>query len=189
VAFLSPSTDMALMLSLLLLLGAALQLSAQEAGPAFDEYQVKAAFLYNFAKFVVWPPGSFATPTDPIGICIVGQNPFGSALENMVQGKKVGDRAFAVRRFPDTLQASQCQILFIGAAEWRRTRALLDAVRNPGVLTVGESDDFMAFGGIINFRMDGPRVRIQVDLQMVEHAKLRISSKLLSLAEIAKRQP
>jgi len=110
---------MARMLSLILLLGA-LQLSAQ--APAFDEYQVKAAFLYNFAKFVEWPAGTFASSNDPIGICIVGQNPFGSALENMVQGKKVGDRAFAVRRLPDTQQASQCQILFIGAGEWKRTR-------------------------------------------------------------------
>src|SRR6202051_3276005 len=102
-------------LILILLLSAALPLRAQETG--FDEYQVKAAFLYNFAKFVEWPAGTFASSTDPIGICIVGQNPFGSALENMLQGKKVGDRAFAVRRFPDTLEASQCQILFIGAAE------------------------------------------------------------------------
>jgi hypothetical protein len=178
---------MARMLSLFLLLGAAFQLRAQS--PAFDEYQVKAAFLYNFAKFVEWPQGAFASPTDPIGICIVGQNPFGSTLEKMVQGKMVGDRTFAVRRFPDTLQASQCQILFIGAAEWRRTRALLEAVKSTGILTVGESDDFTALGGIISFRLDGPRVRIKVDLQTAEQAKLRISSKLLSLAEIAKKQP
>jgi hypothetical protein len=186
VALLSPSEATRLLYAIWLL-GAALQLSAQ--APAFDEYQIKAAFLYNFAKFVEWPQGTFASPTDPIGICIVGQNPFGSALEYMVQGKKVGDRAFAVRRFPDTLQASQCQILFIGATEWKRTRALLDTVKSTGVLTVGESDDFTALGGIINFRLDGPRVRIQVDLQTAEHAKLRISSKLLSLAEIAKKQP
>lgn len=178
---------MARMLSLFLLLGAALQLSAQ--APAFDEYQVKAAFLYNFAKFVEWPPGTFANANDPIGICIVGQNPFGSTLENMVQGKRVGDRMFAVRRLADTQQASQCQILFIGATEWKRTRTLLDGVKSTGVLTVGESDDFTALGGIINFRLDGPRVRIQVDLQTAEHARLRISSKLLSLAEIAKKQP
>ena len=178
---------MARLLSLLLLLGAALQLSAQ--APAFDEYQVKAAFLYNFAKFVEWPPGTFANSTDPIEICIVGQNPFGSTLENMVQGKKVGDRAFAVRLLADTQQASQCQILFIGSAEWRRTRALLEALKNPGVLTVGESSDFTVLGGIISFRLDGPRVRIKVDRQTAERAKLRISSKLLSLAEIAKKQP
>jgi hypothetical protein len=185
-AILSPS-DMARLFSLFLFLGAAFQLCAQ--APAFDEYQVKAAFLYNFAKFVEWPAGTFANSTDSIGICIAGQNPFGSTLEDMVQGKKVGERHFEVRRLPDTQQTRQCQILFIGAAEWRRTRALLEGVKIPGVLTVGETDDFTALGGIINFRLDGPRVRIQVDLQAAEHAKLRISSKLLSLAEIAKKQP
>jgi hypothetical protein len=186
VAFLSP-TDMARMLSLSLLLGAALQLSAQ--APAFDEYQVKAAFLYNFAKFVEWPPGTFANPTDPIGICIVGQNPFGSTLESMVQGKKVGERAFAVRRLPDTQQAKGCQILFIGAGEWKRVRALLDALKGSPVLTVGETDDFTSFGGVIAFQLEGPRVRIQIALEPAERAKLRISSKLLSLAQIAKKQP
>jgi len=178
---------MARLLSLFLMLGAPFRLGAE--APAFDEYQVKAAFLYNFAKFVEWPPGTFANATDPIGICIVGQNPFGPAPENMVQGKNVEDRTFAVRRFPDTLQASQCQILFIGASEWKRTGALLDAVKSAGVLTVGEFEDFTLLGGIINFRLDGTRVRIQVNLQTAAHARLRISSKLLSLAEIVKKQP
>ena len=185
-AFLSP-TEMAPILSLCLLLGAALQLSAQ--APAFDEYQVKAAFLYNFAKFVEWPPGAFASPNDPIGICIVGQNPFGSTLENMVQGKKVGDRAFVVRHLVDTQQVKGCQILFIGAGEWKRVRALLETLSKAPVLTVGETDDFTSLGGVISFQLAGPRVRIQIALESAEHAKLRISSKLLSLAEIAKRQP
>jgi len=180
---------MTYLLSLLVLLATALQLRSEQPATAFDEYQVKAAFLYNFAKFVEWPSGAFTNSTDPIEICIVGQNPFGSTLENMVQGKKVGDRTFAVRRFPDTLQASQCQILFIGASEWKRTGALLDAVKSAGVLTVGEFEDFTLLGGIINFRLDGTRVRIQVNLQTAAHARLRISSKLLSLAEIVKKQP
>jgi hypothetical protein len=72
---------------MILLLSAALPLRAQETG--FDEYQVKAAFLYNFAKFVEWPQGTFATPHDPIGICIVGQSPFGLALDDTVRGKKI----------------------------------------------------------------------------------------------------
>ena len=180
---------MARMLSLFLLLGAALQLYAQSPGPAFDEYQVKAAFLYNFAKFVEWPRGSFANPTDPIVICIVGSNPFGSTLEDMVRGKKIGERAFVVRRLPDTQQAKSCQILFIGAGEWKRVRALLDALKGAAVLTVGETDDFTSSGGVIAFQLQGPRVRIQISLESAEQAKLRISSKLLSPAEIANRQP
>jgi hypothetical protein len=180
---------MARMLSLILLLGAAIQLYAQAPGPAFDEYQVKAAFLYNFAKFVEWPPGTFANPTEAIGICIVGQNPFGSTLDNMVQGKKVGDRVFEVRRLTDTQQVKGCEILFIGAGEWKRVRALLDALRGAPVLTVGETDDFTSLGGVIAFQLEGPRVRIQIALESAERARLRISSKLLSLAEITKRQP
>jgi hypothetical protein len=150
---------------------------------------VKAAFLYNFAKFVEWPPGTFANAKDPLVICIVGQNPVGSTLENMVQGKKIGDRAFTVQRLADTQQAARCQILFIGAEEWRRTPALLEAVKDVNILTVGETDNFTSFGGIISFKIEGPRVRIQIALDTAEHTKLRISSKLLSLAEIVKRQP
>lgn len=165
----------------------ALYVDAQ--GRAFDEYQVKAAFLYNFAKFVEWPPGTFANATDPIGICIVGQNPFGSMLEDMVQGKKLGERVFVIRRLADTRNAAKCQILFIGAADWRRTRSLPVAPYDQGILTVGETDDFTALGGIIGFKLDGTRIRIQIALEAADHAKLDISSKLLSLAEIVKKQP
>ena len=104
---------MARMLSLFLLLGAAFQLCAQ--APAFDEYQVKAAFLYNFAKFVEWPPGTFANSTDPIGICIVGQNPFGSALEYMVQGKKVGSLRFGASRTPSRPRAARFCLSALGS--------------------------------------------------------------------------
>jgi hypothetical protein len=97
----------------------ALPSRAQET--RFDEYQVKAAFLYNFAKFVEWPPATFANPQDPIGICIVGQSPFGLTLDDTVRGKKIGERAFAVRSVPDTQQPNRCQIMFIGASERKRT--------------------------------------------------------------------
>ena len=178
-------------LTLILLVGAMFELCAQATvpGAGFDEYQVKAAFLYNFAKFVEWPPGTFTGPSDPIGICITGLNPFGSTLDTMVQGKKIGERIFAVRRIPDTQQAKGCQILFIGGAEWKRLRPLLDALKGAAILTVGETDDFTAADGMIAFQIAGPRVRIQIDLETAEQSRLKISSKLLSLAEIVKRQP
>jgi hypothetical protein len=179
--------EMARILGLMLLAGAAL--CAQASVPGFDEYQVKAAFLYNFAKFVEWPPGTFASSTEPIGICIAGMNPFGSALDAMVRGKKIGERAFAVRQIPDVPQAKACQILFMGSAEWKRVRPLLDALKGAAILTVGETDDFTAAGGMIAFQLAGTRVRIQIDLETAEHSRLKISSKLLSLADIVKRQP
>ncbi len=174
-------------LHLILLMGAVLEVRAQATAPAFDEYQVKAAFLYNFAKFVEWPAGTFANPNDPIGICIAGANPFGATLDTMVQGKKIGERAFAVRRIADIQQSKGCQILFIGGAEWKRVRPLLEALKGAAILTVGETDDFTAAGGMIAFQLAGPRVRIQIDIEPAESSHLKISSKLLSLAEIVKR--
>ena len=174
-------------LSWLVLCGMAFTAGAQDSG--FDEYQVKAAFLYNFAKFIEWPPGTFAKSADPIAICIVGQNPFGSTLEDMVQNKKLGERGFAVHHLADTQQGTRCQILFIGAAEAKRTRALLEPLKGAWVLTVGETSDFTAQGGIIVFKLEGPRVRLQIALQTAGEAHLRLSSKLLSLAEIVKKQP
>ena len=164
-------------------------LYAGAQAPVFDEYQVKAAFLYNFAKFVEWPPGTFANSHDPIAMCVVGHNPFGSTLEDVMQGLKIGDRAIAIRRLPDTQQASQCQILFVGATEEKRTRALLDAIKGAAILTVGEVDNFAALGGIIGLRLEGSRVRIQIAPETAVRNRLRISSKLLSLAEIVKGQP
>ncbi len=173
-------------LTLILLAACALQIRAQAL--AFDEYQVKAAFLYNFAKFVEWPLGTFGKSSDPIGICIAGQNPFGSTLEDMVQGKKVGGRTFVVRQLPNAPQAGGCQILFIGTADGKRTHAWIEASKGFGVLTVGETSDFTDQGGIIAFRLEGERVRIQVALEAADHARLRISSKLLSLAQIVRMQ-
>ena len=169
---------------ILVLMGSVFTAYAQ--GPAFDEYQVKAAFLYNFAKFVEWPPGTFANANDPIGICIIGQNPFGSTLEDMVQGKKIGDRAFVVRRLRDTQQVRNCQILFVAATESKRTRALLETLKGVGILTVGETDDFTAAGGIIGMKLEGTRVRLQIALETAESTRLHISSKLLGVAEIVK---
>ena len=143
-------------LSLIFLVGVAFQ--ARAHSPAFDEYQVKAAFLYNFAKFVEWPAGTFTAADDPIGICIVGQNPFGSTLEDMIQGTRLGGRSFTVRRLPGTKQASKCKIVFIGAAEGKRIRALLEALKGSDILTVGET-------GIMGFKLEGTRVRIQVALE------------------------
>ena len=151
-----------------------------------DEYQVKAAFLYNFAKFVQWPPGAFTSSSEPIAICIIGRNLFGSTLGDMVENKTVGGRPLAVRRLPDTQHAGKCQILFVGASEGKRVPALLEPLKGASILTVGETRDFTAMGGVMSFKLDGTHVRIQVCLGAAERAQLQISSKLLSLAEIVK---
>jgi hypothetical protein len=155
--------------------------------PLADEYPVKAAFLFNFAKFVEWPAIAFKGPEDPFSICVLGQNPFGTALEDVVRDKTVANRGFVVRGVSNAQQASKCQIVFVTASERKRFHSLLEEFKGHSILTVGEADDFTANGGIINFKLKDTRVRIEIDAGAAERAGLRISSKLLSLAEITRK--
>jgi hypothetical protein len=159
---------------------------AAAAGQMTDEYHVKAAFLYNFAKFVEWPPQAFKGPADPIAICILGKDPFGDALKQAVQGKTIEGRPFNVRGVPNVQEASSCHILFIAGSERKHLRATLSAMRGPAILTVGETEGFASEGGMINFKIDANRVRLQINMAVVEQAKLGISSKLLGLSEIVR---
>jgi hypothetical protein len=150
--------------------------------PPADEYPIKAAFLFNFAKFVEWPPDAFKSPGDPLVICVLGQNPFGSALEDVVREKTIANRPFVVREVSNAQQASKCHMVFVSSSERKHLHSLLDELKGRCVLTVGEADDFIENGGIINFKLKDARVRIEVDAKAASRARLRISSKLLSLA-------
>ena len=165
----------------LMLIAASLQAGAD--GTPIGEYQLKAVFLFNFAKFVEWPAVAFKRPEDPIAICVLGQNPFGTALEDVVRDKTVANRAFVVREVLNAQQANTCQIVFVSASERKHFRFLLDELKGRSILTVGEGDDFTANGGIINFKLKDARVRIEIDAVAANRAGLHISSKLLSLAE------
>jgi len=153
----------------------------------FDEYRVKAAFLYNFAKFIEWPPEVFLNPNDPFVICVLGQDPFGHALDDAVAGKKIEGRAFAIRRIASTRQATACRILFVSSSEPKHVLTALAAMKEPGVLTVGESDSPTAEGMIINLTLQGGKVRFEINMDSGSGEKLRFSSKLLSLATVLKK--
>jgi hypothetical protein len=170
--------------AVLALLAASLQAGAD--GVPVGEYQLKAVFLFNFAKFVEWPPQAFADARDPFTICVWGDNPFGSSLDDAVRGKTVATRPISIRLISSPQQARTCQILFVSASERKRMRGLLEALRNCCVLTVGDTDDFTANGGIVQFRVKDARVGIEIDAEAAERANLRISSKLLSLADSAR---
>jgi YfiR/HmsC-like len=174
-----------LVLTLVLMLAVA-SLGAGAEGSPVGEYQLKAVFLFNFGKFVEWPPQAFADPHDPFTICVLGESPFGSALEEAVRGKTVASRPIAIRLLSNPQQAHTCQILFVSASERNRMHGLLEGLRNSCVLTVGDTEDFTANGGIVQFRMKDARVRIEIDAEAAERATLRISSRLLSLAEPAR---
>jgi hypothetical protein len=149
-----------------------------------SEYQVKAAFLYNFARFVEWPAPTFKTDMDPLRICVLGLDPFGGALSETVGAKTVLGRPFTVTGISETSQAAACQILFISASEKKRYRAIFADLRTSAILTVGETDGFANQGGIVNFKLENGRVRFEVNVEAAGLAKLRISSKVLKLAQI-----
>ncbi len=152
----------------------------------FNEYQVKAAFLYTFAKFIEWPPQAFAEPSSAITICILGEDPFGRFLDDAVRAKSVADRPLIVLRIANLPAARECKILFIAASERRRMPALLAAAARPGLLTVGDTAEFAAQGGVIALRLDGERIRLLVNLTSADKAQLRVSSRVLSIATIVR---
>jgi len=157
-------------------------------GQQTQESQVKAAFLYNFVKFVEWPSQAFKTPMDPIVLCVLGHNPIGNALEEVIRGKSIGGRALAFRQVGDAQEASTCQILFVSSSEGKRFRTLAGDLKSAGILTVGDAQGFAAEGGMINFKLDGGHVRFEINVDAAEHEQLHISSKLLSLAQIVKTE-
>jgi hypothetical protein len=146
------------------------------------EYQVKAAFLYNFAKFVEWPPETFKSANAPIRLCVLGSSPVAWMLVEAVRNKSVGGRALAVREFANVSLAANCQILFVSASEQKHLRAILESTRSNDVLTVGETDKFVAEGGVVGFNLDHGRIHFDINLQAAQLERLQISSKLLSLA-------
>jgi hypothetical protein len=166
------------------LLGTVLAAGAQTR---LDEYQVKAAFLYNFAKFVEWPPQVFKDGTSQIEVCIAGESPIYAQLEAAVIGKTAGTRSFILRRVFDAEHAEGCQILFFGLEEGGRTPVILAGLKKLGILTVGETANFIGEGGVINLKLQSGKVRFEICVEAAEQAQIRISSKLLSLAEIVKR--
>jgi hypothetical protein len=151
-----------------------------------DEYKVKAAFVYNFAKFVEWPAETLTPSVAPFRICVLGQDRFGGVLVSTVNGKTLSGRPFVVSDISDVSQAGDCQILFVGSSENKRLRSILAEVRTLGTLTVGETEGFAAMGGIINFKIEDGRVRFEINVAAAERAKLRISSNLLNLAQIVR---
>jgi YfiR/HmsC-like len=156
---------------------------AYAQSPAPTEYQVKAAFLYNFAKFVEWPASSFSSETSPLQICVFGHDPFSQALHDITQNKSVGGRKLEVKSAPDIQQAKSCQVLFISASEETQVKQILEGLRATSVLTVGDTNGFIEQGGMINFVLENDRVRFEINRKAAEQAGLKISSKLLSVAK------
>ena len=196
-------TPLILVMLLTLVTGA-----AEDSEPS-KEYQVKAAFIYNFIKFVDWPEPAGAeadqkTDNDnrQIIIGVIGRDPFGRAFEAVTK-KKIRDKQVILKQFDgfaensteykadgktrykykdaDALKA--CQVLFVCPSESRYFKEIIDIVKDNCVLTIGETKDFLETGGIIEFTTEQKKVQFEINLIAAEQAKLKISSKLLRLAK------
>ena len=152
-------------------------------GQVSDEYGLKAAFLYKLTKFVEWPAQSFQ-PGDPLVICVLGKNPFGSALKEAVQGKTAQDRPLAVEAIEGAGKVCACHVLFVSSSERKHLPSIMAATAAKDILTVGDTDSFIAGGGAVNLRLEEGKIRIEINPGAAETHHLKISSKLLSLAEI-----
>jgi hypothetical protein len=159
-------------------------LGAAADSRAVGEYHVKAAFLYNFARYVQWPADASTARTGTFVITILGNDPFGPSLDETLQGKVIGRLKVVVRRAgkPEELEASQ--IVFITNSERGQLPEILKRLEGTPTLTVGEMDHFAERGGVIRFRMDGDRVRLEINPSAAARAQLKISAELLKLARI-----
>jgi hypothetical protein len=173
-------------LSINLAIGAATGLPGtargQEALPS--EYQMKAAYLYNFAKFVEWPASALPADKSPLIIGVLGDDPFDGALDTTIQNKTIDGHPLAARRVKTPEDAKTCQVLFISNSEKKRWPAISAALQGSSVLTVSENwDRFTQDGGMIYFFMEGRRVCFDINNDAARRAGLKISSKLLLLGK------
>jgi uncharacterized protein DUF4154 len=156
--------------------------AAQSDQPS--EYEVKAAFLFNFTKFVEWPDGSFEDSHSPIVIGIIGDDPFGESLIHIVAGQKVQGRNIIIIKFRRSDDLRRCHVLFISASERQHVAQILASLPDTSVLTVSDVDGFAEAGGTMQFVMQENRVRFVVNLDAASQSKLRVSAKLLALARV-----
>src|ERR1700681_1936448 len=154
------------------------------AQDALPEYQVKAAYLFNFLKFVEWPAEAFPDPLAPIVIGISGDDPFGNALPQVIIGKTVQGRDLVIHKYHSGEDMRGAHILFIGPSEKKRLPQILSSLRGSSVLTVADTEGFLEEGGMIQFLSENNRVRFAINVDASSRAKLKMSSKLLSLAKV-----
>ena len=164
----------------LVLLLPVVSVHTQESQPT--EYQLKAAFLFNFAKYVEWPAAAFPDKTSPLIIGVLGKSPFDGDLEQTIGNKTINDRSLQIKEFHSVAEATNCHILFICTSEKKRLPEIFGGLRNAHVLTVGEADRFTQTGGMINFVPEGNKIRFEINDGAAKKARLKISSKLLNLA-------
>jgi hypothetical protein len=160
-----------------------------KADPISPEYQVKAAFLFNFTKFVTWPTNAFQAAELPFCIGILGDDPFKSLIDEVVSEKLAAGRPIEIKRANDIEALAACQIVFIGRSKRTSVRPILRQLRGRSVLTVSDNERFAEMGGCIQLKLQDDKVRFSINNDAAIEAGLKISSKLLNLAKIVSSEP
>ena len=155
---------------------------AQETNP--KEYQIKALFLFNFVQFVEWPASVFPSPDAPIRIGVFGDDPFAGALEAAVQGEKVRQRPIVIERAARLQDLLGCHVVFVCRSERAQVGPIISALNGRPILTVGDLPEFARRGGMINFYLEGQKVRFEINRAAAHASGLKLSSQLLSLARL-----
>jgi hypothetical protein len=170
----------AALVAILWVMPAPAPLRAQQLRASAD--QVKAAYIYNFGRFVTWPNAQAAGQAHSFTICVFTHDPFGATLDSTLAGESLNGNPVVIRRIQQTRQAAQCRVLFIGAAQSSHLEEILTALDEIPVLTVSDMDDFSRRGGMIQFVLDEGRVRFGVNLKNAQNARLALNSELLRVA-------
>jgi hypothetical protein len=162
--------------------------AAIQPAPATSEYRIKAVFLYNFVQFTHWPATAFADASSPIVIGVLGDDPFGSSLDETIAGELIHDRKLAVRRSRKLDELKDVQLLFVSPSEEQRVAEIIAALQSRPVLLVGESDGFARHGGVIRFYLAGSKVRFEINAAAAKQHGLRLSAQLLKLGTAVGKQ-
>lgn len=149
------------------------------------EYQVKAVFLFNFAQFVDWPATAFPDPQAPIVIAVLGKDPFGAYLDNLVRDEHIGARPLLIRRCSRPEELAGAHLVFISRSESRELETILAKLKGQPLLTVGDADIFTRAGGMVRFVTEGGKIRLRINVEAAKASHLAISSKVLRPDTIA----
>lgn len=160
-------------------------LNAQNPKPT--DYDVKAAYLYNFGRFVEWPEKVAATQSNSFTVCVLGQDPFGRSLDATLSGETIGGRSIVAKRIFSEEELGNCQILFLSPTDDSRLNRIIAGLDKKAVLTVSDMPQFVKRGGMIQFVLEGKKVRFEVNLTATQHAGLTLSSELLKVATAVRR--
>jgi len=171
-----------------LIAGGGMLLRAASGSPIGEEeeYRVKLGFLYNFAQYIQWPPEAFSSETAPLTMCVAGPNPFEHGAEQSLQKRTVGTHPIVLKKLKADEDPRGCHVVFVRAGEKRTALSVLKALNGAETLTVGESPGFADLGGIINLTIEENKLRFEINLDVAVRNRLKVSSKLLSVAKIIK---